>query len=114
MLSSAVIHTGSEDQMLVVAQNFPGTGIQTVTEEEVAPVANHWTNSKQIECAVFTLWEQTGVRPVGLMGYGLAFRYRVSGGISGDTNPRVSIRPLAADHGVDTISAWRSSGGCYQ
>ena len=110
------IHTGSENQMLVVAQNFPGTGNSDRSpEEEVATVRKSLDQLKQIELAPF----------FSVMGADYGDPGRVDGvmvshiryqGFQG--NIRATTKPISFDStalqqimALDTINAWRSSGG---
>ncbi len=110
------IHTGSEDQMLVVAQNFPGTGNSDRSpEEEVATVRKSLDQLKQIELApFFTVMGADESDPGRIDGVMVShIRYQ---GFQG--NIRATTKPISFDStalqqimALDTISAWRSSGG---
>lgn len=110
------VHTGSEDQMLVVAQNFPGTGNSDRSpEEEVATVRKSLDQLKQIELApFFTVMGADESDPGRIDGVMVShIRYQ---GFQG--NIRATTKPISFDStalqqimALDTISTWRSSGG---
>jgi beta-N-acetylhexosaminidase len=110
------IHSGSENRMLVIAQNFPGTGNSDRSpEEEVATVRKSLEQLKQIELAPF--FSVTGLasgdpsRVDGLMVSHIRYQ-----GFQG--NIRATTKPLSFDaNALQTIMAltsletWRSEGG---
>lgn len=110
------IHTGSENQMLVVAQNFPGTGNSDRSpEEEVATVRKSLDQLKQIELApFFTVMGADDSDPGRIDGVMVShIRYQ---GFQG--NIRATTKPISFDStalqqimALDTISTWRSNGG---
>lgn len=110
------LHTGSDDQMLVVAQNFPGTGNSDRSpEDEVATVRKSLDQLKQIELAPFySVMEADTGDPERIDGVMVShIRYQ---GLQG--NIRETTKPISFDStalqqllSLDTIEAWRSSGG---
>ena len=110
------IHNGSENRMLVVAQNFPGTGNSDRSpEEEVATVRKSLEQLKQIELAPF--FSVTGLAsgdPSRVDGVMVShIRYQ---GFQG--NIRATTKPLSFDaNALQTIMAlpsletWRTDGG---
>ena len=110
------IHTGSENQMLVVAQNFPGTGNSDRSpEEEVATVRKSLDQLKQIELAPFfnVMGAESGDtgRIDGVMVSHIRYQ-----GFQG--NIRATTKPISFDStalqqimALDTISTWRANGG---
>ncbi len=110
------IHSGSDSRMLVIAQNFPGTGNSDRSpEEEVATVRKSLEQLKQIELAPF--FSVTGLasgdpsRVDGLMVSHIRYQ-----GFQG--NIRATTKPISFDaNALQTIMAlpplesWRADGG---
>lgn len=110
------IHDGSDNRMLVIAQNFPGTGNSDRSpEEEVATVRKSLEQLKQIELAPF--FSVTGLdreEPSRVDGIMVShIRYQ---GFQG--NIRATTKPISFDaNALQTIMAlpplesWRADGG---
>ena len=110
------LHMGSDDRMLVIAQNFPGTGNSDRSpEEEVATVRKSLDQLKQIELApFFTVMGAEDGDPGRVDGVVVShIRYQ---GFQG--NIRATTKPISFDStalqqimALDTIEAWRAGGG---
>ncbi len=110
------VHTGSEDQMIVVAQNFPGTGYSDRSpEDEVATVRKSLEQLKQIELAPYFAVTSPGQddpsRVDGLMVSHIRYQ-----GFQG--NIRATTKPVSFDSNafqqimsLSQFASWRENGG---
>ncbi len=110
------IHNGSDNRILVIAQNFPGTGNSDRSpEEEVATVRKSLEQLKQIELAPF--FSVTGLgsgdpsRVDGLMVSHIRYQ-----GFQG--NIRATTKPISFDANalqtlmaLPSLESWRADGG---
>lgn len=110
------LHTGSDNRMLVVAQNFPGTGNSDRSpEEEVATVRKSLEQLEQIELApFFTVMESASGDP-GRVDAVMVSHIRYQG-FQG--NIRATTKPISFDSSalqaimaLETIETWRIDGG---
>lgn len=110
------MHTGSGNQILVVAQNFPGTGNSDRSpEEEVATVRKSLDQLKQIELAPFFTVMGPNDGDAGRVDAVMVSHIRYQG-FQG--NIRETTKPISFDStalqqimALETIEAWRSNGG---
>lgn len=110
------VHAGSEDQVIVVAQNFPGTGNSDRSpEDEVATVRKSLEQLKQIELApyftVTTPDKDDPGRADALMVSHIRYQ-----GFQG--NIRATTKPISFDSSalqqimsLSQFAAWRENGG---
>ena len=110
------LHTGSDNRLLVIAQNFPGTGNSDRSpEDEVATVRKSLEQLTQIELApFFSVTDLTADDPARIDGVMVShIRYQ---GFQG--NIRATTKPISFDsNALQAIMAqpalenWRSEGG---
>ena len=110
------VHTGSENRIMVVAQNFPGTGNSDRSPEfEVATVRKSLEQLKQIELApYFTVTDLEAGNPGRVEAVMVShIRYQ---GFQG--NIRATTRPISFDSNalqqimsLPQFAEWRESGG---
>ena len=111
----AGMHTGSENQMTVVAKNFPGRGgSDRSPEEEVATVRKSLEQLKQVELSPF-FTVTNSIEPAGLVDGLLVSHIRYQG-FQG--NIRATTRPVSFDAtalseilALPEFTTWRDNGG---
>jgi len=110
------IHTGSNNQMIVVAQNFPGTGYSDRSpEDEVATVRKSLEQLKQIELAPYFTVTAPGINDPGRVD-GLMVSHIRYQGFQG--NIRATTKPISFDSNafqqimsLSQFDTWREDGG---
>lgn len=110
------IHTGSDNRMLVVAQNFPGTGNSDRSPEfEVATVRKSLEQLKQIELAPYFTVTVPEVGDPGRVEAVMVSHIRYQG-FQG--NIRATTRPISFDSNafqqimsLPQFASWREDGG---
>jgi len=110
------VHTGSDYRMLVVAQNFPGTGNSDRSpEDEVATVRKSLEQLKQIELAPFFSVTTPAIEDPSRVDALMVSHIRYQG-FQG--NIRVTTKPLSFDSNalqqimaLPALEAWRAAGG---
>jgi len=110
------IHTGSENRILVVAQNFPGTGNSDRSpESEVATVRKSLEQLKQIELAPYFTVTTPELGDAGRVDAVMVSHIRYQG-FQG--NIRATTRPISFDSNalqqimsLEQFTAWRDAGG---
>lgn len=110
------LHTGSNNRMLVVAQNFPGTGNSDRTpDQEVSTVRKSLDQLTQVELVPYF---SVTTPPVGSAGRvdGLMISHNRYQGFQG--NIRASTRPISFDSNaiqqvfsLSEFASWREEGG---
>jgi beta-N-acetylhexosaminidase len=110
------LHTGSGNQMLVVAQNFPGTGNSDRSpEDEVATVRKSLDQLTQIELApFFSVTEAAAGDPNRIDAVMVShIRYQgFQGNIRATTRPiSFDANALSAIMALPEIEGWRQNGG---
>ena len=110
------IHTGSGDRMVVVAQNFPGTGNSDRSpEDEVATVRKSLEQLKQIELAPYFTVTTPSVDDPGRVDALMVSHIRYQG-FQG--NIRATTKPISFDSNafqqimaLSQLETWRENGG---
>jgi beta-N-acetylhexosaminidase len=110
------LHTGSENRMLVVAQNFPGSGNSDRSpEDEVATVRKSLEQLKQIELAPFFAVTNLEVGNPSRVDALMVSHIRYQG-FQG--NIRATTKPVSFDSNalqqimaLEAFAAWREDGG---
>lgn len=110
------IHTGSDNQMVVVAQNFPGTGNSDRSpEDEVATVRKSLEQLKQIELAPYFTVTTLDVGDPGRVDALMVSHIRYQG-FQG--NIRATTKPISLDSSalqeimeLTQFESWREDGG---
>ena len=110
------LHTGSDNRLLVVAQNFPGTGNSDRSpEDEVATVRKSLEQLTQIELAPFFSVTSLGVDDPGRIDGVMVSHIRYQG-FQG--NIRATTKPISFDSNAlqqimaqPALENWRSEGG---
>ncbi|MEA3325948.1 MAG: glycoside hydrolase family 3 N-terminal domain-containing protein [Chloroflexota bacterium] len=110
------LHTGSENRILVVAQNFPGTGNSDRSpESEVATVRKSLEQLKQIELAPYFTVTTPELGDAGRVDAVMVSHIRYQG-FQG--NIRATTRPISFDSNalqqimsLEQFAAWRDTGG---
>jgi len=110
------IHTGSDNRILVVAQNFPGTGNSDRSpESEVATVRKSLEQLKQIELAPYFTVTTPELGDSGRVDAVMVSHIRYQG-FQG--NIRATTRPISFDSNalqqimsLEQFAAWRDTGG---
>jgi len=110
------IHTGSDNRILVVAQNFPGTGNSDRSpESEVATVRKSLEQLKQIELAPYFTVTTPELGDSGRVDGVMVSHIRYQG-FQG--NIRETTRPISFDSNalqqimsLEQFAAWRDTGG---
>ncbi len=110
------LHTGSDNRLLVVAQNFPGTGNSDRSpEDEVATVRKSLEQLTQIELAPFFSVTSLGVDDPGRIDGVMVSHIRYQG-FQG--NIRATTKPISFDSNAlqqimaqPALENWRSQGG---
>jgi len=111
------LHSGSNDQLAVIARNFPGRGSSDrLPEEEVATVRKSLEQLKLIELAPFFSVTDSGTTKQESIAEGLLLSHIRYQGFQG--NIRATTKPVSFDQtAVDllmnllTFASWRSQGG---
>jgi beta-N-acetylhexosaminidase len=112
----AGLHTGSENQLRVIAKHFPGVGgSDRLPEEEVSTVRKSLEQLKQIELAPFFAVTGNAVSPESMVDGLLVSHIRYQG-FQG--NIRATTRPISFDPqalsqilALPQFAAWQSNGG---
>jgi len=110
------LHTGSDDRVLVVAQNFPGTGNSDRSpESEVATVRKSLEQLKQIELAPYFAVTDLNVDDPARVDAVMVSHIRYQG-FQG--NIRATTRPISFDStafqqlmALSQFDTWRQNGG---
>ncbi len=110
------VHTGSENRILVVAQNFPGSGNSDRSPEfEVATVRKSLEQLKQIELAPYFSVTELDPGDAGRVDAVMVSHIRYQG-FQG--NIRATTRPISFDSNalqeimsLEAFSDWRDTGG---
>jgi beta-N-acetylhexosaminidase len=110
------VHTGSEDRMIVVAQNFPGTGYSDRSpEDEVATVRKSLEQLKQIELAPYFTVTSPGLNDPSRVDAMMVSHIRYQG-FQG--NIRATTKPISFDSNafqqimsLSQFATWRENGG---
>jgi len=110
------VHTGSEDRMIVVAQNFPGTGYSDRSpEDEVATVRKSLEQLKQIELAPYFTVTSPNLDDPGRVDALMVSHIRYQG-FQG--NIRATTKPISFDSNafqqiiaLSQFTTWRENGG---
>jgi beta-N-acetylhexosaminidase len=110
------LHTGSDNQLLVIAKHFPGVGgSDRLPEEEVSTVRKSIEQLKQIELAPFFVVTGNAVSPESTVD-GLQVSHIRYQGFQG--NIRATTRPISFDPqalsqilALPQFAAWQSAGG---
>jgi len=110
------VHTGSDNRMLIVAQNFPGTGNSDRSPEfEVATVRKSLEQLKQIELAPYFTVTKPEVGDPGRVEAVMVSHIRYQG-FQG--NIRATTRPISFDSNafqqimsLPEFASWREDGG---
>ena len=110
------VHTGSDNRILVVAQNFPGTGNSDRSpESEVATVRKSLEQLKQIELAPYFTVTSPELGDAGRVDAVMVSHIRYQG-FQG--NIRATTRPISFDSNalqqimsLEEFAAWRDTGG---
>jgi len=110
------LHTGSDDELLVIAKHFPGVGgSDRLPEEEVSTVRKSIEQLKQIELAPFFVVTGNAVSPESTVD-GLQVSHIRYQGFQG--NIRATTRPISFDPqalsqilALPQFAVWQSAGG---
>jgi beta-N-acetylhexosaminidase len=110
------LHTGSDNELLVVAKHFPGVGgSDRLPEEEVSTVRKSIEQLKQIELAPFFAVTGNAIAPESTVD-GLQVSHIRYQGFQG--NIRATTRPISFDPqalsqilALPQFAAWQSAGG---
>ena len=112
----AGIHAGSDHQMIVVGQNFPGTGYSDRSpEDEVATIRKSLEQLKQIELAPYFTVTTPGKADLGRVDALMVSHIRYQG-FQG--NIRATTKPISFDSNafqqimsLPQFATWRENGG---